>query len=155
MINTTTTVPTESDAVGSAGLPVRNAQSDPTFTESFARGIIYFAYSPSTVKLKKYIKAAADSVSTLRTFNKSIRVALATNGNVSQTELRSMGFSDMVAIDSADVPDHEGPQWWTRTLYLSKSPYNQTIQVHLKFVFVAKSGQFSLSKRCCNYMVST
>jgi len=121
--------PNEEDVLGGMTDEQEVIKQDPAISESFARGVMYFAYSPSKSKLKRYIKAAADSLSTLRTYNKSIRAALATNGNVSQTELHAMGFSDMVSIDNTDVPKHGGAQWWTRTLYLTRSPYSKTIQV--------------------------
>jgi len=104
----------------------------PQFSESFDRGIIIFAYNPSPTKVERYVKEAAESVASLRVYNKTVRVALATNRNVTEVELHAMGFSDMMHIIS-DLPDHEEPQWWTRTRYLLKSPYDKTIQVRCVF----------------------
>jgi len=114
--------------LGPPGLPKEEVDYDIIISDSFSRGVMYFAYSPSADKTKQYIKNSANSLSSVRMFNKTIRAALATNGNVSESELREMGFSDLVPIDNNDVLPGK-KQWWTRTLYLNKSPYDQTIQV--------------------------
>jgi len=114
--------------LGPTGLSKKEVDNDIIVSESFSRGVMYFAYSHSPDKIKQYIKNSANSLSSVRMFNKTIRAALATNGYVNQSELREMGFSDLVRIDNKDVLPGK-KQWWTRTLYLNKSPYDQTIQV--------------------------
>lgn len=101
---------------------------------SFEHGVLYFAYHVNRNRTKNMMANVCESIKSLKRHNPCVKVAVASNHVIgTPRELQSWGIDDVVLIDQNDVvegPDRQrGRQWWTRTLYLSRTPYNYTIQL--------------------------
>ena len=96
-------------------------------------GVLYFAYHLEPVARDKIIANMVASIKSLRKHSPCVKVAVATNTPVTEEALALWNADDVVSIDDNDlIKDAEGKsvrQWWTRTLYLSQSPYDHTLQI--------------------------
>jgi hypothetical protein len=102
--------------------------------DSLQYGILYFAYHIDRNRTNDIMANVVTSIKGLRLHNPCVQVAVASNHILGQpSELRSWGINDTLLIDNDDIlegPDSKhGRQWWTRTVYLAKTPYNYTIQL--------------------------
>ena len=98
------------------------------------RGVLYFAYHKDHEDAERILVRDRDSINSVRRYNPCINITVATNipsplGNVRDIS----GIDHVIPIADVDIiespHDALGRQWWTRTLYLSKSPYLYTIQL--------------------------
>lgn len=113
-----------------------NAQCQPrhSFSSSVpTEGVLYFAYQSDPEAREKIIGNMVASIKSLRQHNPCLKVAVATNAPVTEKVLASWNANDLIIINDNDlIRDASGEpvrQWWTRTLYLPRSPYDRTIQI--------------------------
>lgn len=98
------------------------------------KGVLYFAYHKDHKHAKRILMRARDSIDSVRRYNPCINVTVATNVPLSLDDVRdTWGVDHVIPIADADIiespQDAHGRQWWTRALYLSKSPYFYTLQL--------------------------
>lgn len=102
--------------------------------ESSEYGVLYFAYHIDPARTKKIMANVVESIKSLRKHNSCVNVAVASNHPIgSSNEMQSWGINNTILIHPDDIiegpEEKQGRQWWTRTKYLSKSPFNYTIQL--------------------------
>ena len=98
------------------------------------RGVLYFAYHKDYEHAERILVRARDSINSVRRYNPCMNVTVATNIPPPLGSVRDIwGVDHVIPIADVDITEspHDalGRQWWTRTVYLSKSPYLYTIQL--------------------------
>lgn len=98
------------------------------------KGVLYFAYHKDHEHAERILVRARDSIESVRRYNPCMNVTVATNIPPPRGSVRDIwGADHVIQIADGDIiespQDASGRQWWTRTLYLSRSPYLYTIQL--------------------------
>jgi hypothetical protein len=87
-------------------------------------GILLFAYNPKQAAMHQYVKFCEESA---RTFKKHNDIDITFVSNVRGYDVENSPFDNVMNVPLSDIPSAR--QWWTRTKYLGKSPYNVTLAV--------------------------
>lgn len=100
---------------------------DPFPQRLHQNGVVYFGYSLDASKLEEYVQTINSSVARLKLHSPMLPVAVFTNAAISDTELASYAFDQVIRIAEATVLP--GRQWWTRLIHLNHTPFEYTLLI--------------------------